>query len=185
MTTETSKEEQVMRSKDKASAWTIEGMVKRSLDPTITHSEHKEYRRYTQQFRSVEKLTISHGDQRSYANIESFPEYQQYLNYIHRNAPDEHPSALKTQSIDEQVYNTYVDIPRRAAAAQFSREWSSTARKRYEGYLMYLRTGRYMQQPSSVHPSTPSRQPTTSLQDNTIVANSTAAALLASRKPLV
>lgn len=89
---------------------------------------------------------MTHGDQSSYANVENFPEYQQYQNYIHKNELEEHPSALKTINIDEQVYNTYVDIPRRAASVQVSREWSGNARKRYEGYASYLRHGKYPSQ---------------------------------------
>lgn len=89
---------------------------------------------------------MTHGDQSSYANVENFLEYQQYQNYIHKNELEEHPSALKTINIDEQVYNTYVDIPRRAASVQVSREWSGNARKRYEGYASYLRHGKYPSQ---------------------------------------
>lgn len=60
-------------------------------------------------------------------------------------------SNLQTQSIDEQVYKTYVDIPRRVAAVQMSREWSGNARRRYEGYASYLETGHYPQASSSHH----------------------------------
>ena len=31
---------------EKAPSWTIEGMTQRNLEPTITHSELKEYKRY-------------------------------------------------------------------------------------------------------------------------------------------
>lgn len=102
--------------------------------------------RYTQQFKSIEKLTVTHGDQPSYANVENFPEFQQYQNYIYKNVLEEHPLAIKTTSIDEQVYNTYVDIPRRAASVQVSREWSGNARKRYEGYASYIKHGKYPSQ---------------------------------------
>lgn len=92
-------------------------------------------------------MTVTHGDQSSYTNVENFPEFQQYQNYIHKNALEEHPSAIKTTGIDEQVYNTYVDIPRRAASVQVSREWSGNARKRYEAYATYVKHGRYPSQP--------------------------------------
>lgn len=103
--------------------------------------------RYTQQFKNIEKLTVTHGDRANYTSMENFPEFQQYQNYVHKNALDEHPGAIKTTSIDEQVYHTYVDIPRRAASIQISREWSGNARKRYEGYAAYLRNGKYPSQP--------------------------------------
>ena len=111
--------------------------------------------RYTEQFKSIEKLTVTHDEQLGYANVESFPEYQQYQNYIHRNALEQHPSAIKTTSIDEQVYHTYVDIPRRAASVQVSRELSGNTRKRYEAYASYLRHGKYPSQlqQQSQHPS--------------------------------
>ena len=110
------------------------------------------FKRYTQQFKSIEKLTVTHGDQSSYTNIENFPEFQQYQNYIHKNALEEYPAAIKTTDIDEQVYNTYVDIPRRAASVQVSREWSGNARKRYEGYASYVKQGKYPSQQSQQPP---------------------------------
>ncbi|KAI8983724.1 hypothetical protein BDB01DRAFT_112031 [Pilobolus umbonatus] len=122
----------------------MENIVRKSLDPSITRSEDKEYKRYTQQFKNIEKLTVSHGDQTSYTNIENFPEFQQYQNFINKNALDAHPSALKTSSLDEQLYNTYVEIPRRAASLQTSREVSGNAKKRYDGYANYLRNGKYL-----------------------------------------
>lgn len=86
-----------------------------------------------------------------YNHVESFPEYQQYQNYIYKNELEEHPAAIKTTSLDEQVYNTYVDIPRRAASVQVSREWSGNARKRYEGYASYLNNGKYPSQLQQQH----------------------------------
>jgi hypothetical protein len=94
-------------------------------------------------------LTVVHNSENKNNALESFPEFQQYQNYIHRNALEEYPGALKTTSLDEQVYHTYVDIPRRAASVQVSREWSGNARKRYEGYASYLRNGKY---PTAIRP---------------------------------
>lgn len=31
---------------EKSPPWTIEGITQRNLDPSITHAEHKEYKRY-------------------------------------------------------------------------------------------------------------------------------------------
>lgn len=90
---------------------------------------------------------MSHGDKTNYTSIENFPEFQQYQNYVHKNALEEYPAAIKTTNIDQQVYNTYVDIPRRAASVQVSREWSGNTKRRYEGYDMYLRYGKYPTQP--------------------------------------
>lgn len=104
------------------------------------------FNRYAQQFKNIEKLTVNYGNQVNHANFESFPEYQQYQNYVQKNVLSEHRTALKTSGIDEQVYNTYVDIPRRAASIQITREWSGNARKRYEGYANYLRSGKYPSQ---------------------------------------
>jgi hypothetical protein len=114
--------------------------------------------RYTQQFKNIERLTVTHGDRTNYTSVENFPEFQQYQNYIHKNALDEHPSAIKTTSLDEQVYHTYVAIPRRAASVQVSREWSGNARKRFEDYASYLRNGVY---PSSQSLQTPQKQSST------------------------
>ncbi|KAL4209592.1 SacI homology domain-containing protein, partial [Rhizopus microsporus] len=139
-------DEEKKNEKDKQPAWTIEGMVQRSLEPSITHSELKEYKRYAQQFKNTEKLTANYGNQVSGSNFEHFPEFQQYQNYVQKNLLSENRTMLKASSIDEQVYNTYVDIPRRTASIQVSREWSSNARKRYEGYAIYLRSGRYPSQ---------------------------------------
>ncbi|KAG1054130.1 hypothetical protein G6F43_003834 [Rhizopus delemar] len=139
-------DEEKKNEKEKLPAWAIEGMVQRSLEPSITHSELKEYKRYAQQFKNIEKLTVNYGNQVNHANFESFPEYQQYQNYVQKNVLSEHRTALKTSGIDEQVYNTYVDIPRRAASIQITREWSGNARKRYEGYANYLRSGKYPSQ---------------------------------------
>ncbi|CEP13787.1 hypothetical protein [Parasitella parasitica] len=141
---------------EKVPSWTIEGITQRNLEPTITNSELKEYKRYTQQFKSIDKLSAAHGDKTDYTAIENFPEFQQYQNYIHKNALEEHPTAIKTTSIDQQVYNTYVDIPRRAASVQVSREWSGNMKRRYEGYDMYLRYGKYPTQQQSATLSKPS-----------------------------
>ena len=90
---------------------------------------------------------VTHSDRNTYNSIENFPEFQQYQNYVNKNALDVNPSAIKTTGIDEQVYHTYVDIPRRAASVQVSREWNGIARKRYEGYVgtrraVFQRVGR-------------------------------------------
>ncbi|CAO3590022.1 unnamed protein product [Absidia cylindrospora] len=125
---------------------TLENIVNASLDPTVNPTETKEYRRYIQQYRSVEKLTATNSD--NYANVDNFPEYQQYLSYIHRNHLDDHPSAIKTQSIDEEMFKTYVNMPKRAASAESShhhRGWTDHLRKRYDGYGIYLKTGRFPQ----------------------------------------
>ncbi|KAI8066469.1 hypothetical protein BC940DRAFT_302947 [Gongronella butleri] len=112
---------------------TLEKMVDASLNPTVNPSEMKEYKRYTQQYRRVDKLTATHSD--SYANIDNFPEYQQYLSYIHRNHLEDHPSAIKTQAIDEEMFQTYVNIPVRAAMSDLGhRSWS----KRYDAYANYV-----------------------------------------------
>ncbi|KAF7730161.1 phosphatidylinositol-3,5-bisphosphate 5-phosphatase [Apophysomyces ossiformis] len=128
--------------KEKISAGTIESMVKKSLEPDITSAEHSEYIRYTEQLQSIDKLTVTHGDTSS-SSLASYPEYQQYLSYVQRNDLDNNPSALKIQTIDEQVYSTYVDIPRRAGATLIGKEWGGYVRKRYEGYTTYIRTGKY------------------------------------------
>lgn len=99
--------------------------------------------RYTQQYRSVEKLTAANSD--NYANVDNFPEYQQYLSYIHRNHLDDHPSAIKTQSIDEEMFKTYVNMPKRAAELGHHRGWTDHLRKRYDGYGIYLKTGKFPQ----------------------------------------
>ncbi|KAG1466510.1 hypothetical protein G6F56_004675 [Rhizopus delemar] len=145
-------DEEKKNEKEKLPAWTIEGMIQRSLEPTITHSELKEYKRYAQQFKNIEKLTVSYGNQVHCTNLESFPEYQQYQNYVQKNELTDHRTALKPSNIDEQVYNTYVDIPRRAASIQVTQEWSGNARKRYEGYASYLRSGKYPSQSSIQRP---------------------------------
>lgn len=119
----------------------------------------------------------------------SFPEYQQYFDCTSLT-----DSNLQTQSIDEQVYKTYVDIPRRVAAVQMSREWSGNARRRYEGYASYLKTGHYPQTSSSHHnqhhhhhhhhhshppPHTKQqRQQQQSLQSNVLNATTAAAAAM-------
>ncbi|KAG0179411.1 phosphatidylinositol-3,5-bisphosphate 5-phosphatase [Apophysomyces sp. BC1021] len=141
--------------KEKLSAGTIESMVQRSLEPEITSAEHKEYRRYTQQLRSIDKLTVTQCDTAN-PNSSNFPEYQQYLSYVQRNALDDNPSALKIQAIDEQVYSTYIDIPRRAAATQISREWSGYVRKRYEGRTLISEITSYLHPASGKHPPDPS-----------------------------
>ncbi|KAI8086042.1 polyphosphoinositide phosphatase [Halteromyces radiatus] len=124
---------------------TLENIINASLDPTVNPTETKEYRRYTQQYRSIEKLTATNSD--NYGNVDNFPEYQQYLSYIHRNHLDDHPSAIKTQSIDEEMFKTYVHMPKRAASAELGhhRGWTDHLRKRYEGYGIYLKTGRFPQ----------------------------------------
>jgi hypothetical protein len=37
---------EVKAGKEKSPIWTTEGIVQRSLEPSVTHSEHKEYKRY-------------------------------------------------------------------------------------------------------------------------------------------
>ena len=104
--------------------------------------------------------------------LESFPEYQQYYNYFNRTTAldNGNHAGLQTHSIDEQVYRTYVDIPRRVAAVQMTRDWSGNARRRYEGYASYLKTGKY----PHYHGSQQQRQLMATLQNN--VLNATAAA---------
>lgn len=105
-------------------------------------------------------MSTSNQGKTGYTNVENFPEFQQYQAYIRKNELDQHPQAIKTTSIDEQVYNTYVDIPRRAASVQVSREWSGNARKRYDGYANYLRHGKY---PTLQQTQAPTRQSSSSL----------------------
>ncbi|KAI9492484.1 hypothetical protein BDB00DRAFT_434315 [Zychaea mexicana] len=127
--------------------------------------------RYTKQFRTVDKLVAVQSDQStSPGGLESFPEYQQYYNYFNRIALDDNHAKLQTHSIDEQVYRTYVDIPRRVATVQMTRDWSGNARRRYEGYAAYLNTGKYPQYHGSQH----QRHLMATLQNN--VLNATAAA---------
>ncbi|KAI9257294.1 SacI homology domain-containing protein [Phascolomyces articulosus] len=165
---ETPEETTTQRTKDK---WAIENMAKRSLDPQVSNTEQKEYARYTQQFRTVDKLVAVQSDQSATpGGLESFPEYQQYYNYFNRTALDNNHAGLQTHSIDEQVYRTYVDIPRRVAAVQMTRDWSGNARRRYEGYASYLTTGKYPHYHGSQH----QRQLMATLQTN--VLNATAAA---------
>lgn len=131
---------------EKSGYWTMEGLVTRSLDPNINEDEYKEYKRYTKQFNNVDRLTaVSQSDDQ--ANATAHPEYQHYLNYVNRNNLENNPRALQTQTIDKQVYSTYIDVPSRAVAVQLSRHVGSyvqgNARQRYDGYATYVRTGRF------------------------------------------
>ncbi|GAB5587403.1 phosphatidylinositol-3 [Umbelopsis nana] len=135
--------------REKSGYWTMEGLVTRSLDPNINEDEYKEYKRYTKQFNNVDRLTaVSQlDDQANTTASSSHPEYQHYLNYVDRNNLENNPRALQTQSIDKQVYSTYIDVPSRAVAVQLSRHVGSyvqgNARQRYDGYATYVRTGRF------------------------------------------
>ncbi|CDH60697.1 domain-containing protein [Lichtheimia corymbifera JMRC:FSU:9682] len=139
---ESKQESSVYREKE---GWMVEKMVRRTLEPSVPEAEENEYKRYTQQFGSIDKL-VAVSNATEVQQQTSFPEYQQYFDCTSMT-----DSNLQTQSIDEQVYKTYVDIPRRVAAVQMSREWSGNARRRYEGYASYLETGHYPQASSSHH----------------------------------
>ncbi|KAJ8654833.1 hypothetical protein O0I10_009557 [Lichtheimia ornata] len=139
---ESKQESSVYREKE---GWMVEKMVRRTLEPSVPEAEENEYKRYTQQFGSIDKL-VAVSNATDVQQQTSFPEYQQYFDCTSMT-----DSNLQTQSIDEQVYKTYVDIPRRVAAVQMSREWSGNARRRYEGYASYLKTGHYPQASSSHH----------------------------------
>ena len=45
---------------------------------------------------------VTHSDRNTYNSMENFPEFQQYQNYVNKNALDINPSAIKTTGIDEQ-----------------------------------------------------------------------------------
>ncbi|RUO97036.1 hypothetical protein BC936DRAFT_141084 [Jimgerdemannia flammicorona] len=136
------------KSKDKPPAWTIEGMVVRSLEPSVTPAETKEYKRYINQFRNVS--TLSTAD-----SITSHPEYEHYSGYVSRNA-----THIRVQAIDEEWYATYVEMPKRAAISiQATRDGvygpnSGAARGRYDAYGSYLRTGKFAPPPSTSTGST-------------------------------
>lgn len=128
----------------------MEGLVTRSLDPNINQDEYKEYKRYTNQFNNVDRLTtVAYTDDQlgNSATTTVHPEYQHYTNYVNRNNLESNPRALQTQTIDKQVYSTYIDVPTRAVAVQLSRHVGSyvqgNARQRYDGYATYVRTGRF------------------------------------------
>jgi hypothetical protein len=148
----------------------MEGLVTRSLDPNINQDEYKEYKRYTNQFINVDRLTtVAYtDDQLGISTTTAHPEYQHYTNYVNRNDLESNPRALQTQTIDKQVYLTYIDVPMRAVAVQLSRHVGSyvqgNAKQRYDGYATYVRTGRFpatardtpQEKVSSKSPSIPS-----------------------------
>ncbi|RUS21146.1 hypothetical protein BC937DRAFT_93466 [Endogone sp. FLAS-F59071] len=146
-------DDKTYKSKDKPPAGTIEGMVVRSLEPSVTTSETKEYRRYINQFRNVSLTSTPSNVDQTLSNITTHPEYQNYAAYVNRNGPD--ATHIKVQSIDEQVYATYVEMPKRAASSiQGTRENvygpnSGAARGRYDAYGSYLRTGKFAMPSSS------------------------------------
>lgn len=104
--------------------------------------------RYTEQYNNVDKLTAISSD--NYGNIDNFPEYQQFLSYIHKNNLDDHPSAIKVQSIDKEMFETYIGMSERAADLG-QRAWNDHLRKTYEGYGIYLKTGRFPQNQDHSH----------------------------------
>ncbi|CAM0140332.1 unnamed protein product, partial [Umbelopsis sp. WA50703] len=129
--------------REKSGFWSMEGLVTRSLDPNINQDEYKEYKRYTNQFINVDRLTtIAYtDDQLGISTTTAHPEYQHYTNYVNRNDLESNPRALQTQTIDKQVYLTYIDVPMRAVAVQLSRHVGSyvqgNAKQRYDGYATY------------------------------------------------
>ncbi|RUP43778.1 hypothetical protein BC936DRAFT_136744 [Jimgerdemannia flammicorona] len=102
---------------------------------------------YINQFRNV-PLTSTPSDQ-ALSNVATHPEYELYSAYVNRT------THIKVQSLDEQVYDTYVEMPKRAVASmQSTRDAvygpnSGAARGRYDAYGSYLRTGKFTMPTSS------------------------------------
>lgn len=108
---------------------------------------------YINQFRNVSLTATPSNVDQTLSNITTHPEYQNYAAYVNRNGPD--ATHIKVQSIDEQVYATYVEMPKRAASSiQGTRENaygpnSGAARGRYDAYGSYLLTGKFAMPSSS------------------------------------
>lgn len=96
--------------------------------------------RYTHQFRAVENL-VSTQDHDFSKDLPQ--EYQPYLQYVNRNSLDEHPSALRTRSRDEEIYKTAVEVPQRLAEQQVTQEWTFNTKNAYEGYAAYTKSDPY------------------------------------------
>ncbi|CAG8595135.1 5587_t:CDS:2 [Ambispora gerdemannii] len=124
----------------------MDGLVAKSLDPSVSSSEAKEYKRYINQFRNVTLASTPTGDDDPSLTIH--PEYHHYANFTRLAESVDPTTDLRVHSIDEQVYETYTEMPKKAMMLQgvgaggHHYASSGAAKNRYQAYESWLKTGR-------------------------------------------
>lgn len=88
--------------------WTIESLVSRLLNPTVTSEEMKEYKLYVNQFQNVElDSSIIHDDATG-----SHPDITYFASYVRpKSNKNALGSTLNVSEADTQTYSTFIALP--------------------------------------------------------------------------
>ncbi|CAG8541334.1 8999_t:CDS:10 [Ambispora leptoticha] len=136
--------EREKQKKDKKVVSMMDGLVAKSLDPSVSSSEAKEYKRYINQFRNVTLASTPTGDDDPSLTIHT--EYHHYANYTRLAESVDQTTDLRVSSVDEQLYETYTEMPKKAMMLQGvgapggHHYYSDTAKNRYQAYEIWLKT---------------------------------------------
>ncbi|KAG9290856.1 hypothetical protein G9A89_011005 [Geosiphon pyriformis] len=135
--------EKEKQKKEKNTSPLMNVLVAKSLDPSVSSNEMKEYTRYINQFRDVTLASTPIGD--NDPSLAIHPDYHHYANYT-RLAEGVHPKDLCIHATDEPVYEDAIEVPKKAmllkgvGATHYSS--GGAAKNRYQAYESWLKTGR-------------------------------------------
>nr|CAG8548043.1 11010_t:CDS:10 [Entrophospora candida] len=120
----------------------IESIVEKSLNPSVSSSEAKEYKQYISQIKNISLTSTPTSD--TDPSLTSHSEYHHYANYVKRaNLPN--PITDLNIPADEKVYYDYLEVPKKCAilqAAGSNHYANSGVKSRYQAYEAWLKTGK-------------------------------------------
>ncbi|CAG8528223.1 3949_t:CDS:10 [Paraglomus brasilianum] len=121
-----------------------DSMVTKSLNPNVSTTEEKEYKRYIKQFRNVALASTPTGDDDP--SLINHSDYHNYFSYAHIADGVDPTRDLHVHSYDYQVYHTHKELPTKVAVMQTvganQYHSNSTTKNRYKDYESWLKTGR-------------------------------------------
>ncbi|CAG8459681.1 7646_t:CDS:10 [Paraglomus occultum] len=114
-----------------------------SLNPNVSATEEKEYKRYIKQFRNVALASTPTGNDDP--SLTNHSDYHNYFNYAHIADGVDPTRDLHVHSYDHQVYNTHKELPTKVAVMQTvgnQYHSNSATKNRYKDYENWIKTGR-------------------------------------------
>ncbi|CAG8525767.1 16366_t:CDS:10 [Cetraspora pellucida] len=144
ITNENEKEEKEhIKKKDKYNQNTMESIVSKSLNPSVSSNEAKEYRQYINQNKNLVLTPTPTGN--NDPALTSHSDYNVYNAYMRRANLSNPITDIRVPSTDEKVYEECLDIPKKYAILQAvgsDHVNYSAAKSRYQAYETWLKTGK-------------------------------------------
>ncbi|RIB02962.1 SacI homology domain-containing protein [Gigaspora rosea] len=140
---EKEKEEKEKVKKEKYNLNTMESIVSKSLNPSVSLNEAKEYKQYINQNKNL-VLTPTLTDNNDPA-LTSHSDYHVYNAYMRRANLPNPITDIRVPSTDERVYEENLVIPKQYAVLQAvgsDQYTNSVAKSRYQAYETWLKTGK-------------------------------------------